>query len=114
MASGGLVPSAVEIGRELARKHFIHHVFRENDFEDGNNHFYRFLEHEPAIPRCFNFRGSTNDNEPKPAATVSQRLTMLMVAILETYASDDRCHLDYDRIGASEEFRRSKLGFPNR
>ncbi|XP_064944972.1 uncharacterized protein LOC135596774 isoform X1 [Musa acuminata AAA Group] len=97
---------AVEIGRELARKHFIHHVFRENGFEDGNNHFYRFLEHEPAIPRCFNFRGSTNDNEPKPAATVSQRLTKLMVAILEAYASDDRCHLDYGRIGASEEFRR--------
>ncbi|CAL9067914.1 unnamed protein product [Musa banksii] len=29
-----------------------------------------------------------------------------MVAILEAYASDDRCHLDYGRIGASEEFRR--------
>ncbi|XP_042394947.1 uncharacterized protein LOC121985509 [Zingiber officinale] len=97
---------AVEIGKELARKHFIHHVFRENDFEDGNNHFYRFLEHEPAIPRCFNFRGSTNDNEPKPIQIVGQKLTKLMQAILEAYASDDRCHLDYGRIGASEEFRR--------
>ncbi|WOL09792.1 hypothetical protein Cni_G18545 [Canna indica] len=97
---------AVEIGKELARGHFIHHVFRENDFEDGNNHFYRFLEHEPAIPRCFNFRGSTNDYEPKPAAAVSLRLTKLMTAVLEAYASDDRRHLDYGRIGASEEFRR--------
>ncbi|XP_064935097.1 uncharacterized protein LOC135587513 [Musa acuminata AAA Group] len=97
---------AVEIGKELARKHFIHHVFRENDFEDGNNHFYHFLEHEPVIPKCFNFRGSTNDNEPKPATIVGQRLTKLMTAILEAYASDDRRHLDYGRIGASEEFRR--------
>lgn len=80
--------------------------YRENDFEDGNNHFYRFLEHDPAIPKCFNFRGSTNDDEPKSAAEVGRRLTNLMIAILEAYASDDRLHLDYARIGASEEFRR--------
>ncbi|KAB2623961.1 hypothetical protein D8674_015621 [Pyrus ussuriensis x Pyrus communis] len=96
---------AVEIGRQLARKHFIHHVFGENDFEDGN-HFYRFLEHEPFIPKCFNFRGSTNDCEPKPAAKVGQRLTKIMSAILESYASDDRRHLDYIGISNSEEFRR--------
>ncbi|KAM1520488.1 hypothetical protein ACFX10_010868 [Malus domestica] len=96
---------AVEIGRQLARKHFIHHVFGENDFEDGN-HFYRFLEHEPLIPKCFNFRGSINDCEPKPAAKVGQRLTKIMSAILESYASDDRRHLDYIGISNSEEFRR--------
>ncbi|RRT74461.1 hypothetical protein B296_00024953 [Ensete ventricosum] len=78
----------------------------ENDFEDGKDHFYCFLEHEPVISKCFNFRGSTNDNEPKPATIVGQRLTKLMTAILEAYASDDRRHLDYGRIGASEEFRR--------
>nr|GEY01372.1 glutaredoxin-related protein [Tanacetum cinerariifolium] len=39
---------AVEMGKQLARRHFIHHVFGENEFEDGN-HFYRFLEHEPFI-----------------------------------------------------------------
>ncbi|KAG6476373.1 uncharacterized protein LOC122025153 [Zingiber officinale] len=97
---------AIEIGKELARKHFIHHVFRENAFEDGRNHFYRFLEHEPSIPRCFNFRGTTNDNEPKPIQTVGHKLTKLMQAILESYASNDRRHLDYGRIAASEEFRR--------
>ncbi|RXH70428.1 hypothetical protein DVH24_007684 [Malus domestica] len=96
---------AVEIGRQLARKHFIHHVFGENDFEDGN-HFYRFLEHEPFIPKCFNFRGSISDSEPKPAAKVGQRLTKIMSAILESYASDDRRHLDYIGISNSEEFRR--------
>ncbi|XP_058098044.1 uncharacterized protein LOC131243012 [Magnolia sinica] len=96
---------AVEVGKVLARKHFIHHVFGENDFEDGN-HFYRFLEHDPTIPRCFNFRGSTNDSEPKPAAVIGQKLTKIMSAILEAYASDDRCHLDYNRISNSEEFRR--------
>lgn len=97
---------AVEIGKELARKHFIHHVFRENDFEDGSQNLYRFLEHDPAVPKYYNFRGSTNDGEPKPAAAVGQRMTKIMVAILEAYASDDRCHLDYSRIVASEEFRR--------
>ena len=96
---------AVEIGRQLARTHFIHHVFGENDFEDGN-HFYRFLEHEPFIPKCFNFRGSISDTEPKPAAKVGQRLTKIMSAILESYASDDRRHLDYIGISNSEEFRR--------
>ncbi|XP_059655224.1 uncharacterized protein LOC132302407 [Cornus florida] len=96
---------AIEVGRQLARKHFIHHVFGENEFEDGN-HFYRFLEHEPFIPRCFNFRGSINDNEPNPAAIVSQRLTKIMSAILESYASEDRLHLDYVGISNSEEFRR--------
>ncbi|XP_057497080.1 uncharacterized protein LOC130781773 [Actinidia eriantha] len=96
---------AVEIGKQLARKHFIHHVFGENEFEDGN-HFYRFLEHEPFIPRCFNFRGIPNDSEPKPAAIVSQRITKIMSAVLESYASEDRRHLDYVGISNSEEFRR--------
>ncbi|KAF7827506.1 DEP domain-containing mTOR-interacting protein [Senna tora] len=96
---------AVEIAKQLSKKHFIHHVFGENDFEDGN-HFYRFLEHEPFIPRCFNFWGITNDSEPKSAVAVCQRLTKIMAAILEAYASDDRRYLDYEAIGKSEEFRR--------
>ncbi|CAI8607348.1 unnamed protein product [Vicia faba] len=41
---------AVEIGKELSRKHFIHHVSGDNGFVDGNN-LYRFLEHEPFIPQ---------------------------------------------------------------
>ncbi|KAL8053158.1 hypothetical protein ABFX02_05G053100 [Erythranthe guttata] len=96
---------AIEIGKKMARKHFIHHVFGENEFEDGN-HFYRFLEHEPYIPKCHNFRGMVNDREPKSAGAVSQRLTCIMSAILESYASDDRRHLDYVGISNSEEFRR--------
>ncbi|MCL7043180.1 hypothetical protein MKW94_026441 [Papaver nudicaule] len=96
---------AVEIGKELAKKHFIHHVFGQNDFEDGN-HFYRFLEHEEFIPKSFNFRGSTNDCDPKPAIEVGEKLTKLMFAILESYASEDRRHLDYTGIRNSEEFRR--------
>ncbi|KAJ6721402.1 F26K24.21 PROTEIN [Salix viminalis] len=94
---------AVEIGKQLARKHFIHHVFGENDFEDGN-HYYRFIEHEPSIPNCYNFRGSTNDSEPKPAVVVGQRLNKIMSAILESYASDDRRLVDYAGIIKSEEF----------
>ncbi|XP_020599150.1 uncharacterized protein LOC110038603 [Phalaenopsis equestris] len=97
---------AVEIGEELARKHFIHHAFRDNEFEDSNSQFYRFLEHDPSIPKCFNFRITTNDDEPKPALVVSHRLTKLMSAILEAYASEDQSRLDYIRIGSSEEFRR--------
>ncbi|KAG2707755.1 hypothetical protein I3760_05G161800 [Carya illinoinensis] len=96
---------AVDIGKQLARKHFINHVFGENDFED-RNHFYRFLEHEPFIPKCFNFRGSVNDCEPKPAAMIGQRLTKIMSAILESYSSLDRQHVDYVGISNSEEFRR--------
>ncbi|KAI4369103.1 hypothetical protein MLD38_017590 [Melastoma candidum] len=96
---------AVEIGKELARRHFIHHVFGENGFEDGN-HFYRFLEHQPFIPKCFNFRGSTNDKTPKKAADIGVRMTKIMSAILESYASDDWQHLDYVAISRSEEFRR--------
>ncbi|XP_038690649.1 uncharacterized protein LOC119989280 isoform X2 [Tripterygium wilfordii] len=96
---------AVDIGKQIARKHFIHHVFGQNDFEDGN-HFYRFLEHEPFIPKCYNFRGFTNDSEPKPASMVGQSLTKIMAAILESYASDNRCHVDYTSISKSEEFRR--------
>ncbi|KAI4373170.1 hypothetical protein MLD38_011328 [Melastoma candidum] len=96
---------AVEIGKELVRRHFIHHVFGENNFEDGN-HFYRFLEHEPFIPKCFNFRGCTNDRTPKKAADIGTRMTKIMSAILESYASDDRRHLDYAAISKSEEFRR--------
>ncbi|KAL5071599.1 hypothetical protein RYX36_022486 [Vicia faba] len=96
---------AVEIGKELSRKHFIHHVYGDNDFVDGNN-LYRFLEHEPFIPRCFNFRGAVNDNEPKPAASVCDRLTKIMSAILESFASDDRKHVDYAAISKSDEFRR--------
>ncbi|CAJ1949928.1 unnamed protein product [Sphenostylis stenocarpa] len=96
---------AVEIGQQLSRKLFIHHVFGENDFEEGSN-LYRFLEHEPLIPRCFNFRGTTNDNEPKTAAAICTKLTKIMSAILESYASDDRQHVDYEAISKSEEFRR--------
>ncbi|XP_055819179.1 uncharacterized protein LOC129887945 [Solanum dulcamara] len=96
---------AVEIGKNLARRHLIHHVFGENEFEDGK-HFYRFLEHEPFVPKCYNFRGSTNDNEPKDAAVLGQRLGKIMSALLESYTSDDRHHLDYIGISNSEEFRR--------
>ncbi|XP_061347966.1 uncharacterized protein LOC133293412 [Gastrolobium bilobum] len=96
---------AVEIGKQLSRKHFIRHVFGENDFEEGS-HLYRFLEHEPFIHRCFNFRGATNDNDPKAAAAICERLTKIMLAILEFYASDDRQHIDYEAISKSEEFRR--------
>ncbi|XP_015070673.1 uncharacterized protein LOC107015031 isoform X1 [Solanum pennellii] len=96
---------AVEIGKNLARRHFIHQVFGENEFEDGK-HFYRFLEHEPFVPKCYNFRGSTNDNEPKDVAVLGQRLGKIMSALLESYASDDRYHLDYIGISNSEEFRR--------
>ncbi|KAH0728002.1 hypothetical protein KY290_003694 [Solanum tuberosum] len=96
---------AVEIGKNLSRSHFIHQVFGENEFEDGK-HFYRFLEHEPFVPKCYNFRGSTNDNEPKDVAVLGQRLGKIMSALLESYASDDRHHLDYIGISNSEEFRR--------
>jgi hypothetical protein len=96
---------AIEIGKQLAAKHFIHHVFGDNDFEDGN-YFYRFLEHEPYIPKCYNFHGSTNDGEPKPALAVGIRLTKIMSAILESYATEDMCHVDYLGISRSEEFRR--------
>lgn len=95
---------AIEIGKEIARKHFIHHISGENDFEDGN-HFYRFLEHEPLIPKCFNFR-FTNDRQPMPAAIIGQRMMKIMSAILESYASEDRRLVDYVAIGTSEEFRR--------
>lgn len=78
---------------------------RENDFEDGN-HFYRFIEHEPFITGCFNFRVKANDSEPKLAIDVCQRLNKFMSAILESYASDDRQYLDYAAIRKSEEFRR--------
>ncbi|XP_074341320.1 uncharacterized protein LOC141678812 [Apium graveolens] len=96
---------AIEIGKQLARKHFICHVFGENEFEDGS-HYYRFLEHDPSIIRCFNYQGSLNYSEPKAAVLISQRLTKLMFAILESYASDDRQHLNYTAISTSEEFRR--------
>ncbi|CAN1297702.1 hypothetical protein LINPERPRIM_LOCUS23559 [Linum perenne] len=96
---------AVEIGKQLARKHFIHHVFGENDFEDGN-HLYRFLEHEPFIPKLYNFRVAMNDRNPKPVVDVGKRLYKVMSAIVESYASDDRLHVDYDGISKSEEFRR--------
>jgi len=79
--------------------------FRENDFEEGN-HFYRFVEHEPFISKCFNFRGATNDSEPKAASAVCDRLTKIMCAILESYASEDRQRVDYVAISKSEEFRR--------
>ncbi|XP_022726447.1 uncharacterized protein LOC111282574 [Durio zibethinus] len=95
----------IETQKRLAQKHFIHHVFGENDFEEGK-HFYRFLEHEPFIIGCVNFRNSTNDSEPKSASFLADRLTKLMSAILEAHASDDRCHVNYYAISKSEEFRR--------
>ncbi|KAJ4777443.1 hypothetical protein LUZ62_061700 [Rhynchospora pubera] len=97
---------AAEIGKELLRRHFIHHVFREIDFEDDAQQLYRFLEHDPGVLKYFNFRMSTNDNKPKSPAVIGQLLTKLMVAMLESYASDDRHHVDYARIAVSEEFRR--------
>ncbi|KAK9749789.1 hypothetical protein RND81_02G150300 [Saponaria officinalis] len=96
---------AIEIGKEIARKHFIHHFFGGTHFEDGNELF-RFLEHGQFIPKCFNFRGSTDDREPEPAAGIGQRLMKIMSAILESYASEDRLHVDYLAISNSEEFRR--------
>ncbi|KAK8667930.1 hypothetical protein V6N13_105403 [Hibiscus sabdariffa] len=97
----------IATAKMMAQKHFIHHVFGENDFEKGN-HYYRFLEHEPFIMGCFNFRTLTNDNEPKPASFIADRLSKLMFAIVEMegYVSDNRLHVDYLAISKSEEFRR--------
>ncbi|KAE8719820.1 Phytosulfokin receptor 1 [Hibiscus syriacus] len=95
----------LETAKQIARKHFIKHVFGESDFEDGR-HFYRFLEHEQFITACFNFRTAINDSEPKSPSFLADGLAKLMSAILEAYASDDRRHVDYYRIGKSEEFRR--------
>ncbi|KAJ8428992.1 hypothetical protein Cgig2_018360 [Carnegiea gigantea] len=95
---------AVEIGKRIAKKHFIHHVSGASHFEDGNA-IYRFLEHEQFIPKCFNFRGCTDDKEPDSVAGIGQRLVKIMSAILESYASEDRCHVDYLAISNSEEFR---------
>ncbi|KAJ3682317.1 hypothetical protein LUZ60_014890 [Juncus effusus] len=97
---------AEEIGKELLTKHFIYHVFRESEFEDGQNNLYRFLEHDPSILKYFNFRASTNDSKAKSPAVIGQRLTKLMLAMLESYASQDKQHVDYTRIASSEEFRR--------
>ncbi|KAL9241713.1 hypothetical protein vseg_015791 [Gypsophila vaccaria] len=96
---------AIEIGKQIMRKHFIHHVFGGTHFEDGNE-LYRFLEHGQFIPKCFNFRGSTDDREPESAALIGQRLMKIMSAIFESYASEDRLHVDYLAISNSEEFRR--------
>ncbi|KVH95709.1 DEP domain-containing protein [Cynara cardunculus var. scolymus] len=87
---------AVEMGKQLARRHFIHHVFGENEFEDGN-HFYRFLEHEPFIPRCYNFRG-TNDLEPKSASTISLKLTKIIYVNL----SQELQRVDISTLSVSE------------
>ncbi|KAG5009292.1 hypothetical protein JHK87_017807 [Glycine soja] len=40
------------------------------------------------------------------ADSICARLTKIMSAILESYASDDRQHVDYEAISRSEEFRR--------
>ncbi|XP_057844737.1 uncharacterized protein LOC131054274 [Cryptomeria japonica] len=97
---------AVEIGKAIARKNFFYHLSHENEFEDGK-HLYRFLEHDPVVStKCFNFRGFTNDKEPKPAALVAEKIRKIMTAILETFVSDDVCHVNYQGIRSSEEFRR--------
>lgn len=96
---------AVELGKDLVRKHFIHPVFGDHKFEYGNN-VYRFLDHEPYISKCYNFRGSTDEMEPKHASDISQTLSKIMSAILESYASEDRRFVDYTSISNSEEFRR--------
>ncbi|KAF4368964.1 hypothetical protein G4B88_011792 [Cannabis sativa] len=75
---------AVQIGKQLAKKHFIHHVFGENDFEDGN-HFYRFLEHEPFFPN---------------ASTSGDRQMMISPSL------QPKRSVDYIGISNSEEFRR--------
>uniref|UniRef100_A0A0D3HEU5 Uncharacterized protein n=1 Tax=Oryza barthii TaxID=65489 RepID=A0A0D3HEU5_9ORYZ len=100
----------------IVRLKLVKNCFSGADMVDGivnhlecsrKKNLYRFLEHDPAIPKYYNFiRGATNDGEPKLAAAIGQRMTKIMVAILEAYASDDRRHLDYSRIAASEEFRR--------
>ncbi|KAE8719221.1 Phytosulfokin receptor 1 [Hibiscus syriacus] len=97
----------IATAKMMAQKHFIHHVFGENDFEKGN-HYYRFLEHEPFVMGCFNFRTLTNDNEPKAASFIADSLSKLMLAIVEMdgYVSDNRLHVDYLAISRSEEFRR--------
>ncbi|KAH9295181.1 hypothetical protein KI387_038769, partial [Taxus chinensis] len=96
---------AVDFGRKLAAKHFFHHVLDENTFDDGN-HLYRFFEHDPAISKCFNFSGRTNDMKPKPATEVAAKLRILTLAIYAAYISDNGKHVDYRSISASAEFVR--------
>ncbi|KAL8172312.1 hypothetical protein V2J09_024116 [Rumex salicifolius] len=96
---------AVEIGKDLVKKHFIHPVFGDHKFEYSNQ-VYRFLEHEPYISKCYNFRGSIDEMNPQSASDITRKLSKIMSAILESYASEDRRFLDYTSISNSEEFRR--------
>ena len=38
----------VKLGRNLASKHFFHHVLYEKIFKDGN-HVYHFMEHDTVV-----------------------------------------------------------------
>ncbi|KAH7425439.1 hypothetical protein KP509_11G054000 [Ceratopteris richardii] len=97
---------AVEFGRQVAARHFFHHVLQENLFEDGN-HVYRFLQHDPIISmKCFNVNGNINDAKPLLATEIEENLRKFTLAIIDSYVSDDGKSVDYRSISMSEEFRR--------
>ncbi|MCD7467185.1 hypothetical protein HAX54_004462 [Datura stramonium] len=94
---------AVEIGEEPGEKGILFTMSLEKMNLKMENTSIDSLNMSLFI-LVYNFRGSTNDNEPKDAAMLGQRLGKIMSALLESYASDDRHHLDYIGISNNEKF----------
>ncbi|KAH9318744.1 hypothetical protein KI387_020513 [Taxus chinensis] len=98
---------AVEMGKRIAKKNCFSIICRMKMNLKMESIYIGFLNMIQLFPPSVSIFGVLQTiKNPKPAALVAEKIRKIMIAILETYVSDDGCHVDYQRIRLSEEFRR--------
>jgi hypothetical protein len=91
---------AILLGKDLLRRHFIHHVTYEHDFEDEYL-FYRFLE--DIKTRSLN-AGLSYNCIPRTAYEIADDLRKLINEIYNEHLSPDGFAVDYRGISISYKF----------
>ncbi|XP_019850198.1 PREDICTED: uncharacterized protein LOC100634227 isoform X2 [Amphimedon queenslandica] len=91
---------ALSLGKDLMKRHFIHHVTYEHDFEDEYL-FYRMLD--DVKTRSLNAALSSHCL-PRKAVDIADDLRKLILEIYDEHLSPDGFAVDYKGISTSPKF----------
>ncbi|XP_065843089.1 uncharacterized protein [Oscarella lobularis] len=97
---GKLRMDAIQMGRELVKRHFCRHVTEDHDFKDEYL-FYRFVEDSKR--NALNMEYVT-ECEPYPANVVAEHLRGLILQLYGEFLSADGRGVNYSGMGKSSKF----------
>ncbi|XP_062506238.1 uncharacterized protein LOC134182807 [Corticium candelabrum] len=91
---------ATEMGRELMKRNFCHHVADDHEFKDEYL-FYRFVEDKRRSALNMSY---VTDCEPHGANVISEHLRHLILQLYADHLSQDGKAVDYEGMGRNPKF----------